>query len=75
MIKKLDDLLEREDMYYIGTLVDMDGSTWVPKEMALKFQKKKNEPRFGKYLLKINFWFQLLQFFYCWLADTMFMVI
>ena len=36
MIKKLDDLLERDGMYYIGTLVDMDGSTWVPKEMALK---------------------------------------
>ena len=36
MIKKLDDLLEKEGMYYIGTLVDMDGSTWVPKEMALK---------------------------------------
>lgn len=36
MIKKLDDLLQRDGMYYIGTLVDMDGSTWVPKEMALK---------------------------------------
>ena len=47
MIKKLDDLLEREDMYYIGTLVDMDGSTWVPKEMALKILDVVNGELYG----------------------------
>ena len=48
MIKKLDDLLEREGMYYIGTLVDMDGSTWVPKEMALKILDVVNGELYGQ---------------------------
>lgn len=48
MIKKLDDLLERGGMYYIGTLVDMDGSTWVPKEMALKILDVVNGELYGQ---------------------------
>jgi hypothetical protein len=48
MIKKLDDLLEREGMYYIGTLVDMDGSTWVPKETALKILDVVNGELYGQ---------------------------
>jgi len=48
MIKKLDDLLERDGMYYIGTLVDMDGSTWVPKEMALKILDVVNGELYGQ---------------------------
>jgi hypothetical protein len=48
MIKKLDDLLEKEGMYYIGTLVDMDGSTWVPKEMALKILDVVNGELYGQ---------------------------
>ena len=48
MIKKLDDLLEREGMYYIGTLVDMDGSTWVTKEMALKILDLVNGELYGQ---------------------------
>ena len=48
MIKKLDDLLERGGMYYIGTLVDMDGSTWVTKEMALKILDLVNGELYGQ---------------------------
>ena len=48
MIKKLDDLLEKEGMYYIGTLVDMDGSTWVTKEMALKILDLVNGELYGQ---------------------------
>lgn len=48
MIKKLDDLLERDGMYYIGTLVDMDGSTWVTKEMALKILDLVNGELYGQ---------------------------
>ena len=48
MIKKLDDLLERGGMYYIGTLVDMDGSTWVTKQMALKILDLVNGELYGQ---------------------------
>jgi len=32
---KLSDLMELDGMYYVGDLVDMDGSGWVSKEVAL----------------------------------------
>lgn len=32
---KLDDLMCHDDLYYIGDLVDVDGSGWVNKETAL----------------------------------------
>ena len=32
---KLSDLMEHDGMYYVGDLVDMDGSGWVSKEVAL----------------------------------------
>jgi len=31
---KLSDLMELDGMYYVGDLVDMDGSGWVDKNMA-----------------------------------------
>ena len=33
---KLSDLKEKDGMYYIGDLVDIDGSPWVSKEFALQ---------------------------------------
>lgn len=33
---KLRDLREQDGMYYIADIVDVDGSGWVDKEMALK---------------------------------------
>lgn len=33
-IIRLTDLMECEGMYYVGDLVDMDGSNWVDKQMA-----------------------------------------
>ena len=32
---KLDDLMCYDEMYYVGDLIDMDGSGWVSKETAL----------------------------------------
>jgi hypothetical protein len=32
---KLEDLMCYDDMYYIGDIVDVDGSGWVTKEVAL----------------------------------------
>ena len=32
---KLDDLMCHDDLYYIGDLVDVDGSGWVSKKEAL----------------------------------------
>jgi len=32
---KLDDLMCYDEMYYVGDLIDMDGSGWVSKEVAL----------------------------------------
>jgi hypothetical protein len=31
----INDLMELDGMYYVGNLVDMDGSGWVSKEVAL----------------------------------------
>ena len=33
---KLKDLREHDGMYYIADIVDVDGSGWVDKEMALQ---------------------------------------
>ena len=33
---KLRDLREHDGMYYIADILDVDGSGWVDKEMALK---------------------------------------
>ena len=33
---KLKDLREQDGMYYIGDLVDIEGSGWVDKDMALQ---------------------------------------
>ena len=33
---KLSDLREHDGMYYIAEIVDVDGSGWVDKDMALK---------------------------------------
>ena len=33
---KLKDLREQDGMYYIGDLVDIDGSGWVDKDVALQ---------------------------------------
>ena len=33
---KLKDLREQDGMYYIGDLVDIDGSGWVDKDTALQ---------------------------------------
>ena len=33
---KLKDLREQDGMYYIGDLVDIEGSGWVSKEFALQ---------------------------------------
>ena len=33
-IIRLSDLMECDGMYYVGDLVDMDGSNWVDKNMA-----------------------------------------
>ena len=48
MIKKLDDLLEKDGMYYIGTLIDMNGSSWVTKEMAIKILDLVNGELYGQ---------------------------
>ena len=33
---KLSDLKEMDGMYYVGDIVDVDGSPWVSKEFALQ---------------------------------------
>lgn len=33
---KLKDLRQQDGMYYIGDIVDIDGSGWVDKQMALQ---------------------------------------
>lgn len=33
---KLKDLRQQDGMYYIGDIVDIDGSGWVDKDMALQ---------------------------------------
>ena len=40
---KLSDLKEKDGMYYIGDLVDLDGSPWVTKEYALNILDGVNE--------------------------------
>ena len=47
---KLKDLREHDGMYYIADIVDVDGSGWVDKEMALQtidmINAEVNQPMF-----------------------------
>jgi hypothetical protein len=40
---KLSDLKEKDGMYYIADIVDVDGSPWVTKEYALNILDGVNE--------------------------------
>ena len=40
---KLSDLEEKDGMYYIADIVDVDGSSWVTKEYALHILDGVNE--------------------------------
>lgn len=39
----LEDLMEMDGMYYVGDLIDMDGSGWVTKEEANKILEEINK--------------------------------
>ena len=51
---KLKDLREHEGMYYIADIVDVDGSGWVDKEMALQtiemINAEVNQPVFNDFV-------------------------
>jgi len=40
---RLEDLMENDEMYYVGDIVDIDGSGWVDKETALKILEMINK--------------------------------
>ena len=40
---KLSDLKEIDDLYYVGDLIDLDGSGWVGKAEALEIIQSLNE--------------------------------
>jgi hypothetical protein len=40
---RLEDLMEMEGMYYVGDIVDVDGSNWVDKKSALEILESINE--------------------------------
>lgn len=50
---KLKDLRQQDGMYYIGDIIDIDGSGWVDKEMALKtiemINAEVNQPIFNDF--------------------------
>lgn len=51
---KLKDLREQDGMYYIADIVDVDGSGWVDKEMALQtidmINAEVNQPVFNDFV-------------------------
>lgn len=50
---KLKDLRQQDGMYYIGDIVDIDGSGWVDKQMALQtiemINAEVNQPIFNDF--------------------------
>jgi hypothetical protein len=43
MIVKLEDLMENDGMYYVGDIVDIDGTGWVEEPEALKVLELVNQ--------------------------------
>jgi len=40
---KLEDLMENDGMYYVGDIVDIDGSGWVDEAMAIRILELVNQ--------------------------------